>query len=283
MSAHTEANEITASSKSNLAMALVCLPKDRRQDMHVFYAFCRLVDDIADDGTVEAGERGRQLDNWVRWTGSGCEDEPALAPAVRGLAEKYNFPLSHLHEIIAGVRMDLDGADYETWADLQQYCHRVASVVGLVSVEIFGYSNPESLRYALSLGLALQTTNIIRDVKTDLLNEKRIYLPKEDFERFGVDRSDLEAASRTPQFREMMEFQAERSQGFYDDAKERLPSEDAANMVASEIMLAIYHEILDQARKDGFRMFEKDYRVSHLRKLAIIAKYVGAAKLGLAG
>ena len=155
---------ITRQSKSNLALAFVSLGRERKRDITIFYAFCRVVDDIADSAELSVIEKRVRLANWRQMLRAGAPDEPLLARDVRQLMHKYSLPPDMLEEIIAGVEMDLSIARYPTFEELRVYCYRVASAVGLVSIEIFGYRNPRCREYAIDLGLALQMTNIIRDV-----------------------------------------------------------------------------------------------------------------------
>ncbi len=190
------AHAVTAdySGRSNLALAFLCLGRDKRRDMNVFYTFCRLVDDIADSSDLPLETKREQLTAWRKVVQSSSNDKvPAklLADEVRSLMAKYRLKSELMLEIIAGVEMDLDGASYETFEQLRAYCYRVASAVGLVSIEIFGYQNPACRNYAVDLGLALQLTNIIRDVGVDLDNGGRIYLPLEDLSRFNYSPEDL--------------------------------------------------------------------------------------------
>src|SRR4051794_29838870 len=162
------ATKITRQSKSNLALAFVALGRERRNDMTVFYAFCRVIDDIADSAEIAVEEKAKQLRSWRSWIRESGPDEPALARDLRGLSAKYAITPEMLEEIIDGVEMDLRSVRYQTFEELRVYCYRVASAVGLVSVEIFGYRDPACREYAIQLGLALQVTNIIRDVGKDL-------------------------------------------------------------------------------------------------------------------
>jgi len=184
------ATEITRESKSNLALAFISLGRERRRDMTTFYAFCRVVDDIADTAALAPAQKQDQLIKWRGWVRAGTSDEPILAADVRALMAKYHLPAEMLDEIIAGVEMDLHKASYATFSELRTYCYHVASAVGLVSIEIFGYRDPACKEYAVQLGLALQITNIIRDVGRDL-EKGRIYLPGEDLERFGYSEDEL--------------------------------------------------------------------------------------------
>ena len=266
-----DAVEITRASKSNLALAFVALPRERRGDISTFYAFCRIVDDLADEpGDPVVKQAG--LDAWKRAVVEKFDGEPALAPAVRAVIAKYALPVAHFREIIAGVEMDLQGAAYATWEDLRLYCHRVASVVGLVSIEIFGCRDPRSRAYAKQLGLALQLTNILRDVGQDLANEGRIYLPAEDLARFHVTREDLIAHRRDERFLALMDFEATRARDFFERARNSLPPTDRRALVAAEIMSAIYSRLLEKMQRDRFQVFDRRYALPKWQKLALILR-----------
>jgi len=266
------AEEITRSSKSNLALALITLPKERRHDMNVFYAFCRVIDDLADDPGKSTADRQTALRQWSASLGAELAGEPPLAATVRALISKYRLDPELFREIISGCEMDLTGASYATWEDLRIYCHRVASCVGLVSIEIFGCRDEACRRYAIDLGLALQITNILRDVGEDFANDGRIYLPREDLARFGYTPEDLAAGRRNEAFLELMRFEAARARTYYASAVEALPHAERRSLVAAELMRAIYGRILRRMELDGFRVFEKRYRVSTPGKLALIAR-----------
>jgi phytoene synthase len=260
-----EASQITRESKSNLALAFISLGRERRQDMTVFYAFCRVIDDIADESNQLADKKRVGLTNWRKWIREPGTGEPGLALQVRSLLEKYRIEPEMLDEIIAGVEMDLEKSRYANWEELRLYCYRVASAVGLVSIEIFGYKNPQAREYAIQLGLALQTTNIIRDVRKDLENG-RIYLPADEMAKFKYAEADLVARKYDERFVKLMTFQAERSHEFFAKAATLLPREDRKSMVAAEIMHSIYHGLLKKIERDGFRVFERDYRLNKLEK-----------------
>jgi 15-cis-phytoene synthase len=269
--AAADAVEITRASKSNLALAFIALPREKRGDISTFYAFCRIVDDIADEpGDPVVKQAG--LDAWKRAVGEPFAGEPALASAVRALIAKYALPVAHFREIIAGVEMDLRGAAYATWDELRVYCHRVASVVGLVSIEIFGCRDPRSREYAEHLGLALQLTNILRDVGQDFGNEGRIYLPAEDLARFGVTAEDLAARRRDERFLALMDFEATRARDFFAKARLCLPPAERRALVAAEIMAAIYSRLLDKMQRDRFDVFTRRYALPKWRKLALILR-----------
>jgi len=264
------AAKITRQSKSNLALAFISLGRERRDDITVFYAFCRVIDDIADSETLSAEEKQRQLNEWRGWLRSGPGDEPALARDIRALIVKYSLTPEMLEEIIKGVEMDLTIKSYETFADLRLYCYRVASAVGLVSIEIFGYRNPACREYAIQLGLALQTTNIIRDVGKDL-RDGRVYLPREDMARFGYTDAELRDRKYNERFVRLMEFEAQRARDFFAAAAAVLPREDRRSMVAAEIMGSVYGALLRRMERDRFRVFAKEYRLNKLEKAARVA------------
>jgi phytoene synthase len=267
---NVNAAKITRQSKSNLALAFVSLGRERRQDITIFYAFCRVIDDIADDVDLVAEEKKRRLAKWREWLRSRTPGEPSLALDLRSLIDKYSLSPGMLEEIVAGVEMDLSISRYATFDDLRVYCYRVASAVGLVSIEIFGYRNPVCKEYAIELGLALQMTNIIRDVGKDL-QDGRIYLPREDLARFDYSETELQDRQYNERFVRLMEFEAMRARQFFTRATALLPREDRRSMVAAEIMGSVYRGLLRQMELDKFRVFEKEYRLNKLEKAGRIA------------
>jgi 15-cis-phytoene synthase len=261
---------ITRQSKSNLALAFISLRRERKRDMTVFYAFCRVIDDIADSAELSTVEKRVRLAKWRQLLRAASPDEPLLAGDMRRLIDKYSLPRDMLEEIIAGVEMDLSILRYPTFEELRVYCYRVASAVGLVSIEIFGYRNPRCKQYAVELGLALQMTNIIRDVGKDLQNG-RIYLPQEDLARFHYSETELARQQYNERFVQLMQFEARRARQFFASAAEALPAEDRRAMAPAEIMGSVYRGLLRRIELDKFRVFEKEYRLSKLEKAGRIA------------
>jgi 15-cis-phytoene synthase len=259
------AAKITRASKSNLALAFISLDRKRRRDITTFYAFCRVIDDIADNVDLSVEEKRRRLGEWRASLRTPVPNGPSLAAEIRRLIENYSLPLEMLEEIIAGVEMDLSIRRYGTFEDLRLYCYRVASAVGLVSIEIFGYRNPACKKYAIELGLALQTTNIIRDVGKDLRAD-RIYLPQEDLARFNYSESELLDRQYNQRFVALMQFEANRARRFFASAAALLPHEDRKSMIAAEIMSSIYRALLQRMELDKFRVFEKEYGLNKLEK-----------------
>jgi len=270
-SEHFSAEEITRASQSNLAFAFLSLGKVRRRDITIFYAFCRLIDDIADATEFTTEEKARRLTLWREALQGPVASEPPLAPEVRGLINRYPITPAMLEEILDGVEMDLTISRYETFAALREYCYRVASAVGLVSIEIFGYKNPASREYAIELGLALQVTNILRDVAKDFAN-RRIYLPREDMMRFNYAEEDLAASIHDDRFVRLMQFEAARTHEYFRRAAALLPREDRRSMIGARIMGSIYRALLGQMEQDRFRVFDRQYGLSKFAKLLHVGR-----------
>jgi len=264
--------QIARSSKSNLAFAFSTLSRTRKQDMMSFYAFCRVIDDIADEPSSPVEQRRAELDEWRQGLLHGFPNPDELQLEVAALSQRYPIPTDLLAEIVDGVESDLTRTRFETYDELLAYCYKVASVVGLVSIEIFGYQNPASKAYAINLGYALQLTNIIRDVGEDTDND-RIYLPSEDMRRFGVTEEQLKAGRHDQNFRDLMNFEYARARAFYDKSRELLPQEDRRHMLAAEMMAQVYSEILEKIRRKDFQVFGTRIGLGKFRKLAILGVY----------
>lgn len=269
MNAGQFVSRLTRKSRSNFFYAFLCLPRPQREAIYAVYAFCRIVDDAVDLG----GNRDEQRREIARWREEiarvygGAPAHPAgqrLQQAVR----TFPIPRSVLDDIIAGVEMDLDHARYETFEDLYPYCYRVASAVGLACIEIFGYRDPRARDYAVNLGIALQLTNILRDVGPDA-RAGRVYLPQEDLRRFGVASDDLAAGRYTPGFVDLMTWEAARARDFYARAWTALPAADARSLFAAEIMGRTYFALLRALEARRFQVFGGRVTVSTGRKLLI--------------
>ena len=276
---------LTRQSRSNFYYAFLTLPRARREALYAVYAFCRTVDDIADLGSDVPAQRSA-LARWRAevarcYEPGGAPEHPIgrrLAAAVRA----YAIPREALLAIVEGVEMDLDRVAYEKAEDLYPYCYRVASAVGLCCIEIFGYTDPRAREYAINLGLALQLTNIIRDVGADA-RAGRVYVPQEDLRRFGVSVADLREGRHTPAFVELMRSQAERARGFYRAAGEAFPVGDARSLVAAEIMGRIYFALLEEIEARRFQVFGERVTVPTGRKVSIAFRCWVAARFGSAG
>lgn len=268
------ASDITRRSKSNLAFALRILPPDRREDMVVFYAFCRTMDDLADDPNSPPQRKTEALESWKQGLVSGFGNPDDLQRQIVGTRDRRSIPNDLLLAIIDGCMMDIEPRRFQTWDDLAGYIWKVACAVGLVSVKLFGCTDPAADHYAESLGRALQLTNILRDIHEDLGNGGRIYLPMEDLARFGLCESDFLERKHDERFLKLMAFEADRAEAFFREAQSALPDSDRRALAPARIMAEIYHVLLRRMRNDGFRVFDKRYRVSKLRKLAILTKHL---------
>ncbi len=272
------ASEITRKAKSNLAFALNILPKDRRDDMVVFYAFCRVIDDLADDLDVPAAQRAAALSAWKLGLENGFAAPDEFQREVIEVRDKKSIPTGLLTAIIDGCTMDLHPQRFGTWEDLSNYTWKVACAVGLVSVRLFGCQHPDSEKYAVALGHALQLTNILRDVGEDLSNSVRIYLPLADLGRFQYTERDLIGRVHDGRFMAMMAYQSERAEAFYQEAESLLPASDRAALTPAIIMAETYRTLLQRMKSDGFRVFDRRYSLSKARKLAILSKHLIARK-----
>jgi phytoene synthase len=260
--------EITRKSSSNFYYAFMLLPVERRRALYAVYAFCRFVDDIADEAVAHPAAR---LERWRRELQNvyaGAVERP-VSRALADNVHRFNIPQRYFEEVIDGVEMDLTRKRYATFAELSRYCRRVASAVGLICIEIFGYRNPSTRLYAERLGLAFQLTNIIRDVREDAARD-RIYLPREDLQRFGVSEQEILESAYTPGFNQLMEFEATRAQQVYQEAAAALPPEDRSTMVAAEGMRLIYSALLARISQSGYRVFDGRLSVSAPRKLLLV-------------
>src|SRR3954466_1393333 len=268
-----ESRTITRKSASNLALAFVLLPRAKRDGMSALYAFCREVDDVADEETTPVQKRREQLSAWRADIQRACGSETPQFPVNRELQpviRKYKLPFQLFEELIQGVEMDLDTQRYETYEQLELYCYRVASVVGLLSIEIFGYRDPACREYAVYLGKALQLTNILRDVRTDA-ERGRIYLPQSELARFNVTEKEILNFEYSGRFRALAESVAAQARKFYQLARETLPPEDRRSMVAAELMGSVYWRLLRKLERQQFNVFgPTPPRLSKGQKLLLI-------------
>ena len=281
MSLSTLSARVTRKSRSNLYYAFLTLPRPQREALYAVYAFCRTVDDIADLGGDAEAQR-RDLALW-RQEVARCYEPGAVPtlPIARQLAEAvrgYGLPRAALEAIIEGCEMDLRRTTYETAEDLYPYCYRVASAVGLCCIEIFGYTDPRAREYAVHLGMALQLTNILRDVGADA-QAGRVYLPQEDLRKFGVTVEDLVAGRHTEAFTRLMGHEADRAREFYRRAHEAFPGADARSLVPAQIMGRIYYALLREIEARGFRVFGERVSVPTARKVAIALRCWAGARL----
>jgi 15-cis-phytoene synthase len=264
--------EKASSSGSSFYYSFLFLPKEKRRAITALYAFCREVDDVVDE-TTDANVARITLNWWRAQVAKIYDGKPQhpVAIALVPIVKQFNMAQEHLLEIIDGMEMDLEQARYQDFKSLQLYCYRVASVVGLLSVEIFGYSNRQTLKYAHDLGIAFQLTNIIRDVGEDA-RRNRIYLPMEEMQQFNVTAADILNARETENFQKLMAFQIERAQRFYDQALAQLPSEDKKSQRVGLIMAAIYRATLLEVARSGCHVLKERVSLTPTYKLWLAFK-----------
>jgi 15-cis-phytoene synthase len=261
-----------AASNSSFYYSFRFLPQDKRRAITALYAFCREVDDVVDE--CSDADVARTTLNWWRSEVAAIyagKPQHPVGQALKPLVQQFGLPQEHLLEIIDGMEMDLDQHSYPDFKSLQLYCYRVASVVGLLAAEIFGYSDRKTLKYAHDLGIAFQLTNIIRDVGEDA-RRGRIYLPQEELQQFGVNPNDILAARETDSFHKLMAFQIERARHFYRQAYEELPAVDRKAQRTGLVMAAIYRATLDAVVASGGHVLKERVSLTPLRKLWLAYK-----------
>ena len=269
MNPHDYCQDRAAKSGSSFYYSFMFLPPEQRQAITALYAFCREVDDVVDE-CHDVSLAQIKLEWWrqeVERIFTGTPTHP-VGFALQDVLTRFKLPQEQLLEIIDGMAMDLSQTRYLDFKGLQLYCYRVASVVGLLSVEIFGYENRQTLKYAHDLGVALQLTNIIRDVGEDA-RRGRIYLPIEDLQRFGVPAKDILEARYSDAFRELMVFQGERAEQFYEQAFAQLPAGDRKAQRPGLVMAAIYRTLLREIAADGFQVLDRRISLTPVRKVWI--------------
>jgi phytoene synthase len=270
-----ESRAITRKSASNLALAFVMLPKHKRDGMSALYAFCREVDDVADDESVAVSARRQRLASWREDIRRACIGQLAQFPVNRELQpiiEQCHLSFELFDELLRGVEMDLEIKRYDNYDQLELYCYRVASVVGLLSIEIFGYTDPACRPYAIYLGKALQLTNILRDVRNDA-ERGRIYLPLTELARFAVLPEEILRQEYSDRYVALATSVADRARHFYQLARQTLPAADRRSMVAAELMGSVYWRLLRKLERQKFNVFCRGLtRLNKAQKLLLILR-----------
>ena len=275
--AETLTARLTRESGTSFYYAFRLLPRPKRRAIFALYSFCRVVDDCVDEPGGE-GEAG--LARWLE-EAHRCYAAKPTTDLGRELAEAlFQFPIPRqcFEDIVAGCRMDLRATRYATFAELRQYCERVASAVGLASIEIFGYESPGTRDYAVRLGLALQLTNILRDVAEDA-GKGRVYLPQDELRRYGVSEEEVLATARpgfakSAAFHDLLAFQGERARAHFEQAEEALPEGDRRSMLPAEIMGAVYRALLEEMARRAWPVGRPAVRVSRPRKAWIALRTI---------
>jgi len=256
-----------AKSGSSFYYSFLFLTPEKRQAITALYAFCREVDDIVDESSEPEIARVK-LKWWhdeIARIFSGSPQHP-VGKALYIPTQTFNLPREHFTEIIDGMEMDLDYQSYPTFRDLSLYCHRVASIVGIMSAEIFGYQDRRTLKYAHHLGMAFQLTNILRDVHEDS-QRGRVYIPQDELAQHGVSINDLYANQMSDSLRNLFTYQAKRIEYYYQQAFEQLPDIDRYSQRSGLIMAAIYRATLNEIMADGYNVLGKRITLTPLRKL----------------
>jgi phytoene synthase len=268
-----------ASRNTNFYYSFVVLPEHKRRAIIAVWDFCRAVDDDVDEraGDLSSEDARRaaaaSLAGWRGELAACYEGRQPHSPQGAALAPHiaaFKLPRAPLENVIDGVEIDLDQPRFRTFAELREYCLRVASAVGLVCIEIFGYTNPACRQYAIDLGIALQLTNILRDLGRDL-EMGRLYLPTEDLEQFGVTEDDLRSGREADRVRALLDFESRRAREHYRRAARELPREDTRRLVAARIMSAIYLNLLKRVEMSGYDVFGAQIKVPRWRQATIAA------------
>ena len=262
--------QIAKESKSSFYYAFSLLEKPKRDAMNTVYAFCRKTDDIVDEGNDSSEIKYERLRKWrieLEKSLFGTSDY-ALFNRLAQIIKQFNIPIEPFFELIAGMEMDLQRNRYLSFDDLLQYCYRVASTVGLMCIEIFGYKNKSAQDYAVNLGLAMQLTNILRDVKKD--SEKgRIYLPQQDLKIFNYSEHELFEGKYNDNFILLMQNEANRAEELFTKANHALDLDDKRSMFPARAMQHIYHKLLTKLEDENYDVFNKKIKVGNLEKVTI--------------
>lgn len=263
---------IMAQSRSNFSSSFLFLPREKRDAIRTVYAFFRVVDDVVDE-EQEPSLQQEKINNIKKMVLELDQGNPSvpLFCELKKTVSRFSIPLSHFLELISGCEMDIQKKRYETFPELYEYCYRVASVVGLVCMKIFEYESPSSKEAAINLGMALQLTNIIRDVGIDL-KKNRIYLPWEDLRRFGVTESDLVHRTNGEAFKNLMQFQYERACDYYEKGFAEFSRDDQKKLLAARIMGVVYRSILEKIRRHGWPVLHQKVKLNFLEKTNILLR-----------
>jgi phytoene synthase len=270
--AYEHCRALTRAQARNFYYGFITLPPARRRAIYAVYAFCRLCDDAADD-TDDPVEQLRRVGHQRQLLDQALNGRPC-GPVYTALADanrKFSIPGKYLQEIVNGVEMDATTTRYQTFADLEGYCYRVACCVGLVCLEIFGYKDPGARRYAVDLGMAMQLTNILRDIAEDA-GRGRIYIPLEDLERFELAESEILGGSTSARFRNLMRFQVERTRGYFDSARKLLPLLPALSRACPAMLEATYSRLLDRIEDRKYDVYRGRVSLGAAEKLLLVAR-----------
>jgi len=264
------AKDIAKTSKSSFYYAFNLLPNEKRDAMNTVYAFCRQTDDIVDQENLPDEIKYEKLFKWTAELQKALNghSEYQLLNKLGKTISQFNMPLEPFFELLKGMEMDLQKKRYLTFEDLKLYCYRVASTVGLMCIEIFGYKHKSTKEFAVDLGIALQLTNILRDVKKDAENG-RIYLPQQELAKFNYSETDIIKNNYNDNFKSLMRYQVERAENYFISATKDLNLDDKYSMFAARAMQHIYHKILEKIIDADYDVYSSNIRVNKLEKVGI--------------
>lgn len=267
----SQADKNPENKKSSFFYSFSMLPKEKNEAINTVYAFCRETDDIVDETDASAEMKRSRIHEWKSELEKAIKNENSkfsLLNNVSRVIKKFKIPSEPFFELIKGMELDIAKNRYSTFGELNDYCYKVASTVGLMCIEIFGYKNPKTKDFAVNLGIALQLTNILRDIKTDA-RLGRIYIPLEDLLKFNYPESELLNFSYSEEFRKLMKFECDRAHSYYKKANESLDKKDKGLMIAARVMQHIYYGVLRKIEKKNYNVFESEVKVSKLKKIII--------------
>ncbi|RME89078.1 MAG: phytoene/squalene synthase family protein [Planctomycetota bacterium] len=264
------AKEITKKGAKNFGFAFIFLPKKHQKAMEAIYSFARLVDDIADQENIPRETKKKQLEECRKNLQDAIHGETGapLFLALSDTIQRFQIPEKYFFELIEGMEMDFYKTRYATFKELWKYCYHVASVVGLISLEIFGYKTPKAKELGISMGIALQLTNIIRDIEEDL-ERNRIYLPSQEMEKFRITEEELFAKKMTPKLKKFLHFQVERAKEYYSKSASLFPLIPRNTRYCPLALWDIYRHILMEIEKEDFEIFGKRIGISKGKKISL--------------
>ena len=272
--AYDYCEQITRNEARNFYYAFITLPMRKKRAIYTAYAFCRRCDDAVDN-SESTTEKKRLLDEIENNLKSGInldklilENNPIIL-ATCAIIKEFNIPQQYFFDVIQGVRMDIEFTTFNSFDEVKEYCYKVASVIGLICIKIFGYSNPKAIDYAIDFGLAMQLTNILRDILDDL-NENRCYLAFEEMDKFNYSINQLRESLYNDDFIQMMKFEVDRAKRYFESGSRLLPLVDTDSRICLVILSKIYSKILKKIERSNYNIFQTNYRLNTFEKLSIM-------------
>lgn len=268
---------VTKEQAKNFHFAFQVLPPERYRGICALYAFARLADDYSDDETdpQRALANAAKLREWLQRALDGNPESHLILPAVADTVRRFKVNPEYLFELIAGTEMDAVKKRYATWDESYRYCYLVASVIGLMTIHVFGFRDPEgkALKLAEETGIAFQLTNILRDIKEDVQERDRIYLPQEDLARFGIGEDQVRAGADSPAFRELVKFEAERAKSYYRAGEALVPLMEPDGRPALEVLVKIYRRLLEEIEKREYDVLSERVSLSTMEKMRLAGSF----------